>query len=120
MWDVFANQSDNFDSFATHSLLSLGRFEFSKFLGHLVSDQLELPRYRTSTLEITFLGNLDNSFTTKTLRTLLKELGVGPQVEHKILLKNHLGKPRSEDKILLIITIVTVQVGNIVLMIIYR
>ena len=50
----------------------------------------------------------------------MKELGVGPQVEHKILLKNPLGKPRSEDKILLIITIVTVQVGNIVLMIIYR
>ena len=23
MWDVFANQSENFDSFATHSLLSL-------------------------------------------------------------------------------------------------
>ena len=50
----------------------------------------------------------------------MKELGVGLQVVHKILLKNHLGKPRSEDKILLIITIVTVQVGNIVLMIIYR
>ena len=23
MWDVFANQSENFDSFASHSLLSL-------------------------------------------------------------------------------------------------
>ena len=97
-------------------------FEFSKFFGHLdFSSRSAAPIIGPVLEKLHFLlGNLDNSFTTKTLRTLLKELGVGPLVEHKILLKNHLGKPRSEDKILLIITIVTVQVGNIVLMIIYR
>ena len=30
MWDVFANQSEFFDSFASHSLLSLGRSLESK------------------------------------------------------------------------------------------
>ena len=33
MWDVFANQSENFDSFAAHSLLFLFIILASPFLG---------------------------------------------------------------------------------------
>ena len=38
MWDVFANQNENFDSFATHSLLSLD-------LGEIFPDILTILDY---------------------------------------------------------------------------